>query len=89
MTSSFYSSQHDRSSIDCTVEYFLDLSSQETFEGVIDNISEAGLCLITSNKLEEGQEITIRTDIFLPSHSAVVCWSKRLEDRYKIGLKFT
>ena len=86
---SFYSSQFDRSIINCTIEYFLDLNSQETFEGIIDNISEAGICLITSNHLEDGQEIIIKTDIFLPSHSAQVCWVRPHEDAYKIGLKFT
>jgi hypothetical protein len=86
---SFYSSQFDRSIINCTIEYFLDLSSQETFEGVIDNISEAGICLITPIQLEEGQEIIIKTDIFLPSHSAQVCWIKKHEDAYKVGLKFS
>lgn len=86
---SFYSSQFDRSIINCTIEFFLDLSSQEIFEGVIDNISEAGICLITSNPLEEGQEIIIKTDIFLPSHSALVCWVKSHETAYKVGLKFT
>ena len=59
--SSFYSSRHERSSIECSVEFFLDLSSQELFDGFIENISESGFCLITEKYLDLGQEITIST----------------------------
>jgi hypothetical protein len=87
---SFYSSKHERSSVDCAIEFILDLSTKETFEGFIENISEAGFCLITSTPLEKDQEIIIKTDIFLPSHSAYVCWvEKRDDDLYRVGMKFT
>lgn len=87
--SSFYSSKHDRSPIDCSVEFSLDLFSQETFEGFIENISESGMCLITTKRLDTGQNITINTNIFLPSHTASVCWIEQNDDgSYKYGLKF-
>jgi hypothetical protein len=87
--SSFYSSKHDRCPIDCGVEFFLDLSSKETFEGFIENISESGMCLITTKLIDIGQELTINTNIFLPSHTASVCWIEQNDDgSYKYGLKF-
>jgi hypothetical protein len=87
--SSFYSSKHDRCPIDCSVEFFLDLSSQQTFEGFIENISESGMCLITTILIDIGQELTINTNIFLPSHTASVCWIEQNDDgSYKYGLKF-
>jgi len=87
--SSFYSSKHDRCPIDCSVEFCLDLSSQETFEGFIENISESGMCLITTKLLDIGQDLTINTNIFLPSHAASVCWIEQNDDgSYKYGLKF-
>jgi len=87
---SFYSSKYERSYVDCTVEFFLDLSSKELYEGFIENHSEAGFCLITSEPLKKGQEITLKTDIYLPSHSAYVCWVEQRDDgSYKTGMKFT
>jgi hypothetical protein len=86
---SFYSSRHDRCSIECEIEFFLDLSSQNTYKGYIENISESGCCLITSALLEKEQEIVIKTNIFLPSHSASVCWVEHIEPgQYRVGLNF-
>jgi hypothetical protein len=87
--SSFYSSKHDRCPIDCNVEFCLDLFSQDTFNGFIENISESGMCLITTKLLDIGQELTINTNIFLPSHTATICWIEQNDDgSYKFGLKF-
>lgn len=69
--SSFYSTHHDRSNVSCKIEYFLDLASREIFDGIIDNISESGLCLIMAIPLKEDDVITIRDEIFLPSHTAM------------------
>jgi hypothetical protein len=71
------------------VEYVLDpFNADEVFEGTIDNISESGMCLLTSQSLTEGQEITIKSLLFLPSQTAVVCWVEPGDNEYKIGLKF-
>lgn len=86
--SSFYSTHHDRSDVNFTIEYFLDVASNEIHEGKIENISEKGLCLITSTFLKEDDVITIRDEIFLPSHTAKVCWVFQYENLYKVGLTF-
>ncbi len=85
----FYSARHDRCHLNTSVEYVLDpFSSEEVYEGVIENISESGMCLIVSHQLQEGQEITIRTLMFLPSQTAAVCWIEPHDDLYRAGLKF-
>ena len=85
---SFYINKYERVFLDCRIEFVLDLMSDETFEGIIDNISEAGFCLITSTPLHEGQEITIRSLMYFPSQTAKVCWIKPEEDVYRLGMKF-
>jgi hypothetical protein len=85
----FYSSKHDRCYVNSQVEYVLDpFNVNEIFEGIIDNISESGLCIVTSQCLTEGQEITIKSLLFLPSQTAVVCWVEPQDNAYKVGLKF-
>ena len=85
----FYSAKHDRCYVNSPVEYMLDpLNADEIFEGTIDNISESGMCLVTSKALTEGQEITIKSLLFLPSQTAVVCWVEPQDGSYKVGLKF-
>ncbi|MDQ7786397.1 MAG: PilZ domain-containing protein [Thermodesulfovibrionales bacterium] len=87
--SSFYSSRHERTDIKCRVEYILDLVSNESFEGMIGDISESGFSLFTDQQLEVGQEITIKTDLYLPSQSGVVQWVKPDEEGgYIAGLQF-
>jgi len=87
----FYTARHGRSNINCTIEYVLDpFKPDETSSGLIENISESGFCLITSTPLKEGQEITIKSLLYLPSQVAVVCWIKQEDDNtYKAGLRFT
>jgi len=85
----FYSAKHDRCYVNSTVEYVLDpFNDDDIFEGTIENISESGMCLFTSQSLTEGQEITIKSLLFLPSETAVVCWIEPQDDSYRIGLKF-
>jgi hypothetical protein len=85
----FYSAKHDRCYMNSSVEYVLDpFNTDEIFEGTIDNISESGMCLLTSHPLTEGQEITIKSLLFLPSQTAVVCWTEPQNDGYRVGLKF-
>ncbi len=86
---SFYTNKYERVFLDCKIDFVLDLITDEIFEGIIDNISESGLCLITSKLLDQGQEIIIRSLIYLPSQTAAVCWIKPHDDvSYKVGLKF-
>jgi len=87
--SSFYSSRHERTDIQCRIEYILDLVSSEAFEGMIYDISESGFSLVTDQQLDIGQEITIKTDLYLPSQSGIVRWIKTDEDGgYIAGLEF-
>jgi len=85
----FYSAKHDRCYVNSPVEYVLaPFNVDEIFEGTIDNISESGMCLVISQPLSEGQEITIKSLLFLPSQTAVVCWIEPQDDSYRVGLKF-
>ncbi len=85
----FYSARHGRSYMNCSIEYVLDpFNADETHEGIIENISESGFCLITPTPLKEGQEIIIKSLIYLPSQTASVCWVKQEDDVYRVGMKF-
>jgi hypothetical protein len=87
---SFDKRRGERSCIHCQIEYLLDtFTGGESFEGIIDNVSEYGVCLITSYPLKEGQEIAIKEDLGLPSKTAIVCWvEKHDEGHYTVGLDF-
>jgi hypothetical protein len=72
------------------IEYVTDpLTTYEVYKAVAVNISKSGLCMLTSNTLIEGQEITIKSVVPAPSQTAIVIWIERLNDfYYKVGLKF-
>ena len=85
----FYSARHDRSNVNLKIEFVLDpFNPDDDFEGMVENISETGFCLITSVPLKEGQEITIKSLVYLPSQVAVVCWAQPHEEGCRCGLKF-
>ncbi len=87
---SFDNRKYGRSYLNSIIEYVLNpFAPDETFEGALDNISERGLCLITSNLLGKGQEITIISPISAPSETATVRWIEKYDDfHYKVGLEF-
>jgi len=81
------------------VEYMLTpFSKDEIFEADVVNFSETGLCLLSSNRLTVGQEITIRNFMTFSSRTAVVMWveeydgmfhcDKSDEALFKVGLQF-
>ena len=72
------------------LEYFLDpLTTDETYDGVVADISESGLYLLTTKPLNKGQVITIKNNISASSQAATVRWSERYMDLYyKVGLEF-
>ena len=72
------------------IEYVLDpFTDSETFKGSLVNISETGLCLLTTHLLKVGEEITINSMINTPSQIAVVQWIEKYDDDYyKVGLIF-
>jgi PilZ domain len=82
--------RHRRSNIATAVEYVLDpLPARETFDGVIADISESGLCLLTTTPLSKGQEILIKINPSAFSQTATVRWSRQYDDLYcRAGLEF-
>ena len=79
-----------RSYIITTVEYTVGSPTlDEIFDGIIANISESGICLLTPNPLSKGQKITIKNNISPFSRTAIVCWSEKYNHfYYKTGLEF-
>jgi hypothetical protein len=72
------------------LEYSMTPSGEdEPFDGILFDISESGLHIITIHPLKEGETISIKSVVTLPSKTAVVRWCKNYHDLYsKIGLKF-
>lgn len=63
-------------------------SPDEIFDGIITDMSDSGLCLLTTNPLSEGQKITINNASPL-SRTAIVRWSERIDSLYhRVGLEF-
>ena len=57
-------------------------------EGVIDNFSLYGLCIMTQEPLNKGQEITIKDEFLVFPQPATVRWSQKYKgDYYKAGLE--
>jgi hypothetical protein len=68
---------------------FVDDSPDEISLGATVNISETGMCLLTSNHLKEAESIIIENDVLLPSQKATVRWVKNYEQIFcKAGLMF-
>ena len=56
-------------------------------KGVTVNLSRSGMCLITFNQLEEGQQISIEKGLKV-SNPSTVRWVKKLDkDIYKVGVQ--
>jgi hypothetical protein len=81
--------RHSRDNTISVVQYVLNrLHSEEIFDGVIANISESGVCLLTTDPLSKGQDITIKNKISATSQTATVRWSTKYHDLYyKAGLE--
>lgn len=60
----------------------------ESFEGFVSNISESGMCLLVSRPLIEGQEITLRDDVY-GCRTAIIKWIEKVDEgSYKAGVIF-
>jgi hypothetical protein len=72
------------------VEYIIASFTQEQpYDGVVENLSQSGLCLITKRSLIQGEEITILNNSSLSSKVASVRWSQNLHNLYyRVGLEF-
>lgn len=80
--------QHKRSLMIKTVEYSVITSSDNTLSyGIISDMSESGMCLLTTNPLEGGEQVVIKKGNPF-SKIAVVRWSGIGGLYYKAGLEF-
>jgi hypothetical protein len=81
--SEFDKRRHSRDDTISAVQYVLNrLHSEEIFDGVIANISESGVCLLTTDPLNKGQDITIKNKIPATSQTATVRWSSKYHNLY-------
>jgi len=73
------------------IEYFLIPSIiSKTFNGLITDISDSGVCLLTTSQLKDRQRIIIEDKSCSSEKVAIVRWSEKYDDMfYKIGLEFT
>jgi hypothetical protein len=72
-----------------TIEYVIEpLMTNETFYGVVVNVSESGLCILTNDLLNKGQQIRITDNGLAINKSAVVSWTEKYNDLYyRVGLE--
>jgi len=62
----------------------------KTFDGLIMDISDSGVCLLTTSQLKDRQRIIIEDKSFSSEKVAIVRWSEKYDDMfYKTGLEFT
>ena len=65
------------------------LTSDRFLAGLMQNFNSAGLCMITSVPLEEGQEILLKGIVAPNPRTAVVRWHQQIDNSaFKIGLQF-
>ena len=81
--------RHKRKEKMDTIEYVIEpLTTNETFDGVLVNVSESGLCILTNDLLNKGQQIRITDNGHTINKSAVVRWTEKYNDLYyKVGLE--
>jgi hypothetical protein len=69
------------------MEYTLRLLESEILEGFVSNISSIGLCLLTSNAPNIGQELTLKNNACVHFQTARVQWVKEVNRRqYRVGI---
>jgi len=69
------------------MDYTLRPSESKILEGFVSNISSIGLCLLTSNDLNIGQELTLKDNVGVSFQTARVQWVKEVNRRqYRVGL---
>ena len=66
-------------------------SPEESFAGIIKNLSHSGMCLYLLNPVRIGQEVLLKSRQHL-SKEGIVVWCRETGETlgiYKVGLKFT
>lgn len=73
------------------IEYLLIPSIiRDTFDGLITDMSDSGLCLLTTAELKNHQKIIIQDRACSSEEVAIVKWSEKYDDIfYKVGIEFT
>lgn len=73
------------------LEFCLDHDAVEQIRiGATMNVSDTGMCVVSSTHLTEGECILIKNELPLASRKAVVRWSKNFQQNFcKAGLKFS
>ncbi len=57
--------------------------------GATVNVSDSGMCVVTSNHLTEGECVIIKNDLSLLSRKAAVRWVRSYQQNFcKAGLQF-
>jgi len=57
--------------------------------GLLHDFSYSGLCIITHDPIQEGQEIIVKSSLMSNSITAVVRWCSDIgNSTYKVGLEF-
>jgi hypothetical protein len=74
--------------IECTS--YQQSNQQIEFDGVMANISQTGICLLTTEALKNGQEIIIMNHVVTYPRTATIRWSRTCHGLYyRYGLEFT
>jgi hypothetical protein len=93
MSTSFERREHLRNEIFETrkIEYSMHAFNSETFEGIVLNINDSGICLLISDRFSIGQEIILRdVDIYGSSKAATLQWIEKVDSgKYRAGLIFS
>jgi hypothetical protein len=82
--------KHPRKSYCHVIRFCLDPRSPGTpLKGLSINISGSGICLFSSHRLHEGEEIVIQEKLPVKYRKATVIWVKDyLAGLHKVGLRF-
>lgn len=82
--------KHSRNHVVHPVEYVVGSFTQaQPHDGVVENLSQSGICLITKRSLVQGEEISIINNSSLSSKVASVRWSQNFHSLYyRVGLEF-
>ena len=76
-----------RSPIFKVSEYSVITSSDNKMSyGIISDISESGMCLMTADPLKPGEQIVIKSNPL--SRTAIVRWNNTGDSYFKAGLQF-
>ena len=69
------------------IEFTLQASAEDIHEGFVTDISAAGLCILTTNKVKEESELMLKDNRHIPFRTAKVQWIGEVEEgEYNVGL---